>query len=100
MRPNLTCANLHCRAAQVEYQKRKAAEPPKVVKKVEVKILHEENDWGIPLDGDSEATSATAAAPSPAPVNDLPEGLQYRFEQASPVTVCFVYPRLYFLHIS
>lgn len=85
LRPNVSCANQHCRLAQVEYQKRKALEPQKPVKKEETKVVHEDNEWGITLEGDSEQPSVISDAPA-APSN-LPEGLQYRFEQATSVTV-------------
>lgn len=86
LRPNETCANQHCRLAQTEYQKRKALEPPKPVKKEEPKVIHEDNEWGITLEGDSEDPSVSVSPDTlPAPSN-LPEGLQYRFEQA-PVAV-------------
>lgn len=39
-------------------------------------VVHEENDWGITLEDDSDAKGQ----PEPTPKTDLPEGLMHRYE--------------------
>ena len=86
LRPNLTCANSHCRLAQEDYKKKKALEPPKpVVVKEEEKVVHADNEWGITLEDESATVGASSTAPSQQ--TDLPSGLQFRFEQAPSASV-------------
>lgn len=71
MRPNPTCSQSLCRAAQKAYQERKASEPVVVVvAKEEAPIVHDE-EWGICLVDESAPTlDNTAVAP----------GLRYEYE--------------------
>lgn len=71
LRPNPQCDDSWCRQRQVEYQARPKEE--KIEQVEEVKIVHEENEWGIELvseDDNATVTSTTSAS----------TGLKYSFE--------------------
>jgi len=76
LKPNTSCVNLNCIKSQKLYEIRKNSEPPPVVTpQIQETILHEDNIWGITLDGTSENTTTIK--------NDLPTGLQYHYEPNS-----------------
>jgi len=94
IRPNVDCANGHCRALQKKYADWK---PYKWVSPQAAKatgpVVHEDNDWGICLDDDDEDDSATAAdaasksneiAPKlPDPTPPAATGLKFAYEAPS-----------------
>jgi hypothetical protein len=50
--------------------------------KVEEAVKHEDNVWGITLEGSSEAPETTQ------PPSNLPEGLKYAYDQPVDTKVC------------
>jgi len=79
LKPNVTCANKHCKEAQKNYQIRKEREPKKekIIKKEEA-VTHEDNTWGITLEDSADNISKTFEEPKQQP--HLPEGLQFRYD--------------------
>uniref|UniRef100_F1L0W4 Ubiquitin-like modifier-activating enzyme 5 n=1 Tax=Ascaris suum TaxID=6253 RepID=F1L0W4_ASCSU len=75
MLPNPHCDDRFCVQRQLEYQKRLAEESPK---KTEVKeaeeVVHEENQWGIELVGESASQPASDGGVK------LNEGLRFAYE--------------------
>jgi len=81
LKPNTSCGNPHCVEHQKKFQE-KLQKEKSVAKKEEKRedkpIVHEENIWGITLE-DEPTFESTTTHQSNKP--DLPEGLQFRFEQ-------------------
>jgi len=74
MKPNPHCDDSHCKKRQKEYQEKLAAMPKKKAeKKVEQKVVHEDNDWGISLV--SETTEEELQAAEGDIVRGLVEGV-------------------------
>ncbi|XP_074652899.1 ubiquitin-like modifier-activating enzyme 5 [Tubulanus polymorphus] len=62
MKPNPTCDDIHCQKQQQQFQIREAAKPKEETKpEEEVKIVHEENNWGIELVSETTAEELKAA---------------------------------------
>jgi ubiquitin-like modifier-activating enzyme 5 len=73
LRPNPQCDDSWCRQRQVEYRAKPKVE---VIEKVEeVKVVHEENNWGIELVSEDDNASTVTSTTSTA------TGLKYSFER-------------------
>lgn len=75
LKPNPQCDDRHCVRQQEEYKKREAAKPKvEVVEEKVEEAVHEENEWGIELVGETEG-GADGDAPAP----QLVEGVQLSY---------------------
>jgi ubiquitin-like modifier-activating enzyme 5 len=86
MNPNLECTSSWCQRRREEYEKKRASEPVVVSEEAPAEdpvVVHEDNLYGIVLEGSSDTPSVTAVESNlaPQPASDLPEGLKFRYEK-------------------
>jgi len=75
LKPNTSCANPYCLKAQEVYLiKKKNEPPPEVPVPIQETVLHDDNVWGISLEGTSEDQTETKNP------HNLPTGLQFQYE--------------------